>query len=248
MCASMTTIGPIRRLVPGSLRRDYRAIDELGAGLSRQERRRRLPAGTEAERRHGRLAPPRRHRGADPRRRLRSLEEGQRAAGPHRQAAAARRQGPHGMGDAQPAQGRPHRLPLADPALHRSQCGISLRPAVGGHGRRRTVQRDALRHRGRVLEPSRRYLHLRHHDRGVRRSRQPHCCSSPRSCAAPTRRAPTSLRNRQACLPRRSATRACTGTISRNSRRPWASTMPCIAGAGMRPAETHNWPSAKPGA
>ena len=121
-----------------------------------------------------------------------------------------------------------------------------LRLAVGGHRRRRTIQGDALRHRRRVLEPSRRDLHLRHDDRGVRLSRPHPCCSSPRSCAAPTRHVPISRRNRRACWPRRSAIPACTGTTSRSSRRPWASTTPSTAGVGTRTSETHNWPSAKP--
>ena len=72
------------------------------------------------------------------------------------------------LGDALAAQDRPHRLPLADPPLRRSARGLPLRRARGGRGRGRAVRRDALRHRGGVLEPSRRALHLRHDARRVR--------------------------------------------------------------------------------
>ena len=51
------------------------------------------------------------------------------AARAHRQAPAARRAGPHRVGDARAAQGRPHRLPVADPPLRRSRapCSCSWR-------------------------------------------------------------------------------------------------------------------------
>jgi hypothetical protein len=78
--------------------------------------------------------------------------------------------------------------------------------------------RDALRRRGRVLEPSRRALHLRRHGRGVRPGASGLCRGSLRSCAAPTRRGWTSRPRPPGCLPRRSACRACMPTISSSSR------------------------------
>ncbi len=37
--------------------------------------------------------------------------------------------GPHGLGDARAPEDRPHRLPLADPPLRRSECGVPVRRA-----------------------------------------------------------------------------------------------------------------------
>ena len=51
-----------------------------------------------------------------------------------------------------------------------------------------------------------------------------------RSCAAPTRRGPTSRRKRRGCSPPRSGSRGCTPTTSRSSRPAWGSTTPSIAG------------------
>ena len=77
-------------------------------------------------------------------------------------------QGPHRLGDPGAAEDRSHRLPVADPPLRRSDRGVSVRGAVRGCRRRRALQRRALRYRKRVLEPPRRTLHLRRHDRGIR--------------------------------------------------------------------------------
>ena len=60
------------RLLPGSHAPRLSCHRKLGAGLSGQERRRRLPAWAKAERRHGRLAAPRRHR---QRRRLKAVSK-----------------------------------------------------------------------------------------------------------------------------------------------------------------------------
>ena len=68
-------------------------------------------------------------------------------------------------------EGRPDRLPLADPPLRRSGGNHPLRRAGGGGGRRRAHGRGAIRCRGRVLEPSRRTVHLRRDGRGVRPGR-----------------------------------------------------------------------------
>ena len=48
---------------------------------------------------------------------------------------AARRAGPHRLGDAGAAEDRPHRLPLADPPLRRSERGVPVRGAVRGRSR-----------------------------------------------------------------------------------------------------------------
>ena len=69
---------------------------------------------------------------------------------------APRSTGPNGLGDARAAEDRPHRLPLADPPLRRSGRRVPVRCAARSAGRRRAIRCDAVRHRGRVLEPSRR--------------------------------------------------------------------------------------------
>ena len=58
--------------------------------------------------------------------------------------------------------------------------GVSVRGAVRGCRGRRALRRRALRHRERVLEPSRRALHLRRHGRGVRPRDAGRCCGWPR--------------------------------------------------------------------
>ena len=139
-----------------------------GAANSPAVPRSSLPARRKARAGHGGLAPPARRAGRDAGRRVRGLEGGKAAAARHPQAAAARRQGTHRLGDAGPAEGRPHRLPLADPPLRRSQRGVPVCRAVRSGRRGRAFQRGAVRHRERVLEPPRRALHLRRDDRGVR--------------------------------------------------------------------------------
>ena len=156
------------RLLPGARRRPFQQVAAWAAGYAGKTVIVVCQRGAEAEPGRRRLAAARGHRRADAGGRLRGLAQGGRAARAHRQAPAARREGPHRVGDARAAQGRPHRLPLADPALRRSRRGVPVRGAVRGGGRRRALQGDAVRHRGHVLEPSRRRLHLRHHDRGVR--------------------------------------------------------------------------------
>ena len=75
--------------------------------------------------------------------------------------------GPHGLGDARTAQGRPHRLPVAHPPLRRSRA-VFLFVAPAEVMAWRSVSGPRLRCRGRALEPSRRPLHLRRDGRGVR--------------------------------------------------------------------------------
>ena len=78
------------------------------------------------------------------------------------------------------AQGRTVWVTRARPKIDRIACPWLIRRFVdpnavflfvapaGGGRRRRALQRRAVRHRKRVLEPSRRTLHLRRDDRGVR--------------------------------------------------------------------------------
>ena len=121
------------RLGPPLLRRSSR---DMGAGPRRQAGRRRLPEGPEAQRGGRRLAPPRRRRGRRARGRVHAAwaEAGLPLVAADR-LPPPRCRGPHGLGDARPAQGRPHRLSLADPALRRSRGGLPVRRAVGGGAR-----------------------------------------------------------------------------------------------------------------
>ena len=66
------------------------------------------------------------------------------------------------------AEDRPHRLPLADPALHRSAGDISLRTVRPGSCRGQHAKCDSVRHSRRDILPPRRNLHVRLHDRGFR--------------------------------------------------------------------------------
>ncbi|CAA9222924.1 MAG: Superoxide dismutase SodM-like protein ChrF, partial [uncultured Craurococcus sp.] len=143
--------------------------DLLGGRLRRPLRRRLLPARPEAQPGRGRLAAARGRASRGAGRRFRGLGGGRRqpaaAPGPH---PAARPAGAHRLGHALPAEDRPHRLPLADPALRGPRRRVPVRGALRGGRCRRALRRHALRHRGRVLEPPGRGLHLRHNGRGVR--------------------------------------------------------------------------------
>ena len=122
---------------------------------------------------------------------------------------------------------------MADPPLRRSGRRVPVRGAGRGRGRGGAVRRRPVRRRGRVLEPSRRDLHLRHHGRGVRASRTRAAAASGDDRAR--RRygtASTWRRRRRGCWPPRWACRACTPTISPSSRPAWRSTTRSIAGAG----------------
>src|SRR5260221_2563148 len=97
-----------------------------------------------------------RHRRAGSRRRNRGRLEGRgRRARPQ----SGRRE--HALGDARAAEDRPHRLPVADRALHRPRGGVSLRADEGCPRRGKGTRRDALRHPRRPLLARRRALQLR---------------------------------------------------------------------------------------
>jgi rhodanese-related sulfurtransferase len=57
-----------------------------------------------------------------------------------------RRARAHGLGHPRAAEDRPHRLPLADPALHRPECGVSVRSASRSGRGGRALQRGSLRY------------------------------------------------------------------------------------------------------
>ena len=223
------------RLIPGSLRRPFARRGDVGAGVRRQTGGRRLPEGPEAQRGRRRLAPSRRRRGRRARRRVR--RPGAEAGLPLV---------PRDRMPPRDAEGRTVWVTRARPKIDRIACPWLIRrfvdPAavflfVAPSEVAAVAERfgaDALRHRGRVLEPPRRDLHVRHDGRGVR----------PRHRAAPPardhrprcrhRRVPTSRRRRRACLPSRSACRASIPTISSSSRPGWRSTTPSISGAATR--------------
>ena len=158
------------------------------------------------------------------------------------------------------AEGRTVWVTRARPKVDRIACpwlirrfvdprrGVPVRRAGRGRGRRRALRRHALRHRRRLLEPPRRALHLRRHGRGVRPREPSRSSASPRSSAAPTRRASILRRKPPACSPPRSACRACTPTISSSSRPACSLYDAFYRWCRDASDETHNWPSNKAGA
>ncbi len=103
------------------------------------------------------------------------------------------------------AESGPGRLPLADPAVRRSRRGVPVRGAGGGGGHGRAIWRHAVRHRGLLLEPPRRAMHLRRHDPGVRAGGcRGGCRGSRSSCAGRIRRGWTWRRSARGCWRRRS--------------------------------------------
>ena len=156
------------------------------------------------------------------------------------------------------AQGRTVWVTRARPKIDRIACPWLIRRFVDPRavflfvapsevaGGRRALRRDAVRHRGRVLEPSRRALHLRRHGRGVR----PRDASRSHRLATIVRGADTARLDLapEAAGPARGLARPVahvSPTTSRSSRPGCCSTTPSIAGAATPPSETHNWPTNK---
>ena len=95
------------------------------------------------------------------------------------------------MGDARAPEDRPHRLPVADPALHRSAGGVHLRPDQGRARGRQGDGRNAydidgrrIHARGRALLVRYDPAHLRHQGSGARpsgddRARRRHVAPRP---------------------------------------------------------------------
>ena len=65
------------------------------------------------------------------------------------------------LGHARAAEDRPHRVPVARPALHRSVGGVLLRADRGSARVRRGARRDAVRHSRRRVHARRRRVQLR---------------------------------------------------------------------------------------
>ena len=156
------------RLIPGAARRAHPEVQEWASQLTGQsvvvvcQKGQKLSEGTAAWLRHTSVAAEVLEGGHVGWRQSRSAD------GPGRQDTGTGRARPHGLGNAITAQDRPHRVPVADPPLHRSQRGIPVRRGSRSPSRGRAVQRNAFRHGERVLEPSRRTVHVRRDGRGVR--------------------------------------------------------------------------------
>ena len=100
----------------------------------------------------------------------------------------SRKEKQHEMGYPRTSQDRPHRLPVADRALHREAAGVPLRAGRQGAGHRQGNRRDPLRHPRREVQPCRREVQLRRLHRRVQARRARASTSWPTSCAAPTPR------------------------------------------------------------
>src|SRR6267154_4654803 len=140
----------------------------MGFAVDRPIRRGGLPKRPETERGYRRLAAPQPGGGGSPRRRSRRLEAGRTAHRPRRQDSEARRTRPNRLGHAVPPEDRSNRLPVANPPVHRTQRRLPVRHGGRSPNRGRAVRRDAVRRGERVLEPSRRSVHVRRDGRGVR--------------------------------------------------------------------------------
>ena len=233
------------RLIPGLGPTALRRRGGWAPALAGSAGDRRLPEGPEAQPGRRRLAPTRRRRGRRAGGRLRRL-----ARRP-----ACRWSRPTGCRRAMPT-GRTVWVTRARPKVDRIACPWLIRRFVDPRAVFLFVApsevaavaerfgADAVRHRGRVLVPSRRALHLRRDGRGVR----------PRDRAARSG-SPTIVRGadtaRPDLAPQAAGLLAVSLGLSRlYSRRPraargraWRSTTPSIAGAATRPDETHNWPT-----
>ena len=121
------------RLIPGAIRRSHQRRRRLGRQNSPDVRpsssasaARSSAQGTAAWLRHADVAAESLEGGFE------GWKEAKLPLVPRVEAAAARRAGPHRLGDARAAEDRPHRLPLADPPLRRSARGVPVRGAVRG--------------------------------------------------------------------------------------------------------------------
>ena len=99
------------------------------------------------------------------------------------------------VGDARAPEDRPHRLSVADPALHRSAGGVPLRAGRGRARRRQGDRRHALRHRRRRVRPSKASAAPSMRSCASTASRIRRSTISPTSSAAPTPRVTISRRS-----------------------------------------------------
>ena len=171
--------GRCRALVQGSARRS------AGRGLLRARARGQPGRGGEPQ--------SGRHRRRLSRRRHRRLE----GAGPADAQEPRRRRGQ--VGDARASQDRPHRVSMADQPLHQSAGGVPLRS--GRPGGQRSPSRKTQRPTTSRAFSSATSATTARSTRSSRlsRSRIRRSIIWRRSCAAPTRRGPTSRRNARAC-------------------------------------------------
>ena len=230
------------RLIPGAVRRSHQAAADWGEEFAGRSaivvclRGAKLAQGTAAWLQTAPTSKPSRSKAAS--------KAGRRPTCPWCciETAPAQRTGAHRLGDARAAEDRPHRLSLADPAVHRSERGVSVRGAVGGGRGRRALQRRPLRHRKHLLEPSRRTMHVRRDGRGVRAGDAADAAAGDHGARRRHRAARSLVRKRPACSRHRWACRGCMTTISNSSRPASCSTTRSIAGAAMRPARPTTGP------
>ena len=155
------------------------------------------------------------------------------------------------------AQGRTVWVTRARPKIDRIACPWLIRrfvdpnavflfvaPSEVDRGRR-ALQCHTVRHRKRVLEPSRRALHLRRDDRGVRPGDAAAAAAGDHGARRRYRRGSICRRRRRDCWRRRSACRGCidddleqleAGMVLYDAFYRW-----CRDATG----ETHNWPTNK---
>lgn len=165
------------RILPGSLRRDYRSVTISGRAC-RPLQRNRSPARHEAQSGRGRLASLEGRSCRGPGGRLRGLvHRDGRPTGSSRSPGrrATRRAEP--SGSPAPAKDRSDRVPLADPSIHRPRSRIPVCRSIGCPRRRRALRCDALDIEG-VFWSHRGPLCTFDEDRGIRPALERRCCVS----------------------------------------------------------------------
>ena len=238
------------RLIPGAVRRPFRTVVRMGAGVRGPLRRRHLPEGPEAQPGRRRLAAARGHsRG----------RRSKAARWPGRQAGLP--MVPEAKLPPRDAQGRTVWVTRARPKVDRIACPWLIRRFVDPRGRV-PVRRTRPRCRASPSASGQRRSTSRARTCSgaiaascapstswsrSSASRPSRSSGSPPSCAAPTPPGPTSRPRRRACSPPRSASRACMPTTSSSSRPAWRSTTPSTAGAATPPTRPTTGPSRKPG-
>ena len=154
-------------------------------------------------------------------------------------------QGPHRLGHALAAEGRPHRLPLADPPLRRSERRVPVRRAGRGAGRRRALRRDAVRHRGETCSGAtaarRCTFDVMVEEFGL--ATEPLLRLATDRARRRHRRGSISRRKRPGCSPPRSACRACIADDLEQLEAGMALYDAFYRWCRDATDETHNWPT-----
>jgi len=164
---------------------------------------------------------------------LRGLEEGRRTSRPHRQVASSRRARPHRLGDAHAPQGRPpSHVPGSSAVLSTTGAVCPVCPPsevtdVADRFKATPFDIEVGYFWG-VIRGETCTFDTMIEEFGLKSAPLLAACQD--RARAPIPPAPISRRSRRACSPRHSAIRACTGRISRNSRRRWFSTTRSSAG------------------